>query len=374
MSRGRPFCAATMAATLVLVAVRPSRRVDAPGAPSARPNILLILTDDQRWHGMMGVLPAVRRWFVRRGASYPDAVATTPLCCPSRASIFTGRYDVRAPRAGNARRPLPVDTGAAAAVRPVHDRVGPYGQAAVRPGPRSDRPTFEFFRNKELRSLMSVDDLVEHVVAELRADRELGHTLVVFLSDNGTMWGAHGLMGKGVPYLPSIRIPMFARWPGHLEPGSVDPRIVASIDLAPAMLAAAGISPDLPVPMDGRSFLDPAIRTRILTEYWRLRNPPDVRTWASTVTPDFQYAEYYTDGGAVSSREYYNVTADPWLVNLLGDRSTDTTPTSRRSIRSSSLSDPARAGHARRVACTPVGHRPYTHRHRVVVGSPHGRT
>ena len=37
-------------------------------------------------------MPATREWFAREGSQYPNAYASTPLCCPSRASIFTGRY------------------------------------------------------------------------------------------------------------------------------------------------------------------------------------------------------------------------------------------------------------------------------------------
>lgn len=55
------------------------------------PNVLIILTDDQR-PGTLGVMPKTRRWFKRGGAFYPRAYATTPVCCPSRASILTGRY------------------------------------------------------------------------------------------------------------------------------------------------------------------------------------------------------------------------------------------------------------------------------------------
>ena len=63
---------------------------DAKAAP-ARPNILVIVTDDQPL-GTLGVMPATRRLFARGGRNYPNAYATTPLCCPSRASILTGLY------------------------------------------------------------------------------------------------------------------------------------------------------------------------------------------------------------------------------------------------------------------------------------------
>jgi len=55
-----------------------------------RPNILIIVTDDQR--DGLAVMPATRRWFGRGGTTFNRAYATTPLCCPARASIMTGRY------------------------------------------------------------------------------------------------------------------------------------------------------------------------------------------------------------------------------------------------------------------------------------------
>ena len=53
-----------------------------------KPNLLFILTDDQRVD-MMEVMPAVKRNFP---VEFSQAVATTPLCCPSRSSFLTGRF------------------------------------------------------------------------------------------------------------------------------------------------------------------------------------------------------------------------------------------------------------------------------------------
>ena len=65
----------------------------APAAPTAasRPNVLIFLTDDQR-SGTMAVMPSTLQRFGEEGTTYAHAFATTPLCCPSRASIFSGRY------------------------------------------------------------------------------------------------------------------------------------------------------------------------------------------------------------------------------------------------------------------------------------------
>jgi arylsulfatase A-like enzyme len=57
---------------------------------AARPNVLVIVTDDQR--GGLSVMPFTRKWFGLAGVSYPRAFANTPLCCPARATIMTGRY------------------------------------------------------------------------------------------------------------------------------------------------------------------------------------------------------------------------------------------------------------------------------------------
>ena len=62
---------------------------DAP--PADRPNIVLILTDDQRWDSLAD-MPAVQRLLVDRGTTFTNAFTTDPLCCPSRASILTGTY------------------------------------------------------------------------------------------------------------------------------------------------------------------------------------------------------------------------------------------------------------------------------------------
>lgn len=61
------------------------------GQTSDRPNIVLIVTDDQRLDSLTK-MPEVQRLLVRRGMTFDQAVVTNPLCCPSRATILTGRY------------------------------------------------------------------------------------------------------------------------------------------------------------------------------------------------------------------------------------------------------------------------------------------
>lgn len=62
--------------------------------PYGRPNILVIVTDDQSIRTMQrDVMPNVLRYMEKGGRTYTNFFVTNPVCCPSRASLMTGRYD-----------------------------------------------------------------------------------------------------------------------------------------------------------------------------------------------------------------------------------------------------------------------------------------
>ena len=64
----------------------------APTVAAKRPNLLVVMTDDQRADGTLDVMPETRRRIAGQGLTFLNAHATTPKCCPSRASFFTGLY------------------------------------------------------------------------------------------------------------------------------------------------------------------------------------------------------------------------------------------------------------------------------------------
>jgi arylsulfatase A-like enzyme len=81
---------AVVGAGLLAPAASRSTRARAGGIP--RPNVLIIVTDDQRSGETMDVMPSTRHWLQDLGTTYPNTYVSVPLCCPSRASIMTGRY------------------------------------------------------------------------------------------------------------------------------------------------------------------------------------------------------------------------------------------------------------------------------------------
>ncbi len=396
--------------------------------PALRPNVLVILTDDQAAHGTLETMPHTTSWLVDGGTRFTDAFATTPLCCPARSTLLTGMYAHNTGIHSNggqtpalvALQPLTIeralhDAGYATAIagkyfnrwpndlnpayfdrwsvtphvtyssarwnvdgtirterrystdfirqqalsflnsterhatRPWFLYVAPmaphlpatpalrYARTPVSPLPlsgarkeadRSDKPAYiralplaspskiEERHARMIRSLRPVDDLVQALMARLRALSELDDTLVVFASDNGYLWGEHGAFDKSAPYLPSVKVPLILRWPGHVAEGVTDNRLAGLLDLAPTIYDATGVEPTHR--LDGIDLLHPdARRSLLLLEYWRTPGS-SVPSWEALVTRGWEFVRYGPDGGRF--QEYYDLRRDPQqLVNLLHD-------------------------------------------------------
>jgi N-acetylglucosamine-6-sulfatase len=61
------------------------------GAAQAKPNIIVILTDDQEV-SLVQQMPNLKSLIISQGATFAQAFYNDPLCCPSRATMLTGRY------------------------------------------------------------------------------------------------------------------------------------------------------------------------------------------------------------------------------------------------------------------------------------------
>jgi arylsulfatase A-like enzyme len=189
--------------------------------------------------------------------------------------------------------------------------------------------------------------MVARVFAQIRRMGQQNDTLAIFLSDNGFLWGEHGLSGdllesessaigvsgKRYPYLPSVRIPLAIRWPGHIPGGVRDDGFASTVDLAPTIMQAAGVSQPTDPPMDGRSLLLPGGDglapgpSSAYLEYFNDPIYPTIPSWSSIVSKDLQYVRWFDGQGRTIAREYYDRANDPFeLANLLGDATSANDP------------------------------------------------
>ncbi len=175
-------------------------------------------------------------------------------------------------------------------------------------------------RLAQYRTLLSVDDAVGHIVAALRKSGELDNTMIIFTSDNGFLWGEHRSTGKQTPWEESIRVPFIFRYdPVTGDTAMQNPNLIANIDIAPTIAAAAGVNAPH---VDGSNILDllngSNWRTQFLIEHMEGRYSP-APTYCAMRTQTEMYAVYKS-----GDRELYDLSSDPLeLHNLANDPNYD---------------------------------------------------
>ncbi len=120
---------------------------------------------------------------------------------------------------------------------------------------RRDEETKEDFEKNFLRCVVSLDRSVGKIMQALEDLKLKENTVIIYLSDNGYLWGEHGLGGKWLLYEESIRVPVIIDMPGmprRMKGKKID-NMVLNIDIAPTILDMAGIA--IPAVMDGMSQL-----------------------------------------------------------------------------------------------------------------------
>lgn len=170
-------------------------------------------------------------------------------------------------------------------------------------------------------TLSGVDTSVGRVLDYLEKEGLLESTLVIYMGDNGFMFGEHGLIDKRTAYETSMRVPMLAHCPDLIKPNTVVKEVVANIDVAPTFLEAAGLK--APGYMDGKSFLpflqgkSQPWRTGLLYEYYWERNFPQTPTMHALRTDRYKYIHYH---GIWDTDELYDLQEDPNEMNNLANQ------------------------------------------------------
>jgi len=82
--------ASVVTASLALLPTAPPL-IKTTAAQAARPNILLIMTDDQPYHTIR-TMQSLQDRVVARGMQFTNGYVATPICGPARGSVFTGKW------------------------------------------------------------------------------------------------------------------------------------------------------------------------------------------------------------------------------------------------------------------------------------------
>ena len=157
-----------------------------------------------------------------------------------------------------------------------------------------------------------MDDSIGRVMNKLTEMGAADETLVIYMGDNGFMFGEHGLIDKRVAYETSIRVPMLMHCPELFKGGTVVDEVVANIDIAPTVMEAMSLRK--PPHMDGQSFLalgkgeDIPWREYFLYVYYWEKNFPQTPTQFALRGSKYKYISYY---GLWDTDELYDLESDP---------------------------------------------------------------
>jgi len=282
--------------------------VQPPGCPHS--------TDHLRDEALAFIDEAVglgRRFFLTLSTHSPH-----PPACP--AARHRGRWAHLAPH-----RPPSWNEGGAGGRDGDEDKPGWLRQQGA-----LDAAGIDGLRIRQLESLRSVDDAVGAILAKLREAGQDANTILVYLGDNGYLWGEHRRDLKSCPYDECLRVPFVVRYPALVRRPRVERAPVTNVDVAPTLAELAGIDPaTLEPPVDGRSMrrllagTETAWPSEILGEGWgnapRPGDPkPPIPTFALVRGPRWKYVEYCT--GEV---ELYDLVRDPFELTNVASRNPD---------------------------------------------------
>jgi N-acetylglucosamine-6-sulfatase len=136
------------------------------------------------------------------------------------------------------------------------------------------------------------------------------------LGDNGFALGEHGFYDKRDAFEESIRIPMLARHPKLIKPGTRIENMALNVDLAPTILEYARVELPAKPKMDGHSFLSllqgkkskKKWREHFVYEYHWEWNFPATPTTFAIRTNNEKYVYYH---GVWDRNGFYDLNSDP---------------------------------------------------------------
>jgi arylsulfatase len=174
---------------------------------------------------------------------------------------------------------------------------------------RFDTPArYQEYMIRYYRLITEVDAAIGRIVDELKTQRVDEQTLIAVIGDNGYFHGDRGLADKWYPYEQALRIPLIVwdpRAPARTR-GTTRDQLVLNLDIAPTVVAAAGLP--VPATMQGQNFSPlylvekaPAWRGEFFYEHPTITSRDRIpssqgvirRDWKYVYWPEFEYEQLF---------------------------------------------------------------------------------
>lgn len=146
------------------------------------------------------------------------------------------------------------------------------------------------------------------------------NTLIVFTSDHGEMFGAHGRRNKNIFYDEACRVPFLMRWNGRISAGSVSDSCLGTVDIMPTVLSLLDLS--IPAAVEGTDLAHCALgkpgpepAAAFLQNTGACAAWENGHEWRAFRDKQYTYAVYRRD----RSELLFDNTADPYQMKNLAD-------------------------------------------------------
>ncbi len=163
------------------------------------------------------------------------------------------------------------------------------------------KPSMPEYQRVYYAMTAALDEQVGRLLAAVDEAGLRDNTIVVFTSDHGEMFGAHGRVYKMTFYEESVRTPLLVRWPGHIQAGAKSDACISTVDLMPTLLGLAGR--EIPKAVEGMNLAPlalgkdgPAPDAALLQGMGHTYQWQDGFEWRALRDQRFTYARYLRDG------------------------------------------------------------------------------
>ncbi|NND06132.1 MAG: sulfatase [Saprospiraceae bacterium] len=180
---------------------------------------------------------------------------------------------------------------------------------------------YQRYMQDYLACIAAVDEGVGQVLDYLDERGLSENTIVVYTSDQGFYLGEHGWFDKRFIYDESFKTPLLVKWPGIIEPGSINTQMVQNLDFAPTFLRCANIIP--PADMQGENLIplfegkNEGFRDAVYYHYYEYPGAHMVKRHYGIVTEEYKLAHFYDD---VDEWELYDRKKDTLeMLNVYSD-------------------------------------------------------